>query len=169
KRCDIKSTALLANILGKQRATELGAFEGWMVDADGMVTEGTSTNAWIVTRDRKLVTRDLSAAILSGITRKRLLAVAERLGYPLEQRAFSIAETQGAAEAFLTSSTSLVLPVSSIDGKRVGEGRAGSLSLALRQAYLDFVMASPVAAGTTPSGRARSCSTGTIPSSTTGR
>ncbi len=142
-RCDIKSVSLLPNILGKQKAAEAGAYEAWQVDADGMVTEGTSTNAWIVTPDRKLVTRDLSAAILSGITRKRLIAVAAEKGYPLEERAFTVAEAKAACEAFLTSSTSLVLPVSRLDGQAIGEGSAGPLSLALRQAYVDFVMTQP--------------------------
>ncbi|MEX0808133.1 MAG: D-amino-acid transaminase [Dongiaceae bacterium] len=141
RRCDIKATSLLANILSKQAAVERDAFEGWLLDDDGDVTEGTSTNAWIVTPDKKLVTRDLSDAILSGITRKRLIAVATDKGYALEQRSFSVAEAQGAQEAFITSSTSLVLPVASIDGKPVGTGRAGPLALALRQAYLDFVLA----------------------------
>jgi D-alanine transaminase len=142
-RCDIKATALLANIMGKQAAAERGAFEAWMVDDDGAVTEGTSTNAWIVSRDKRLVTRNLSHAILSGITRKRLLTVAAGQGYPLEERAFTIAEAQEAREAFLTSSTSLVLPITRIDGKKVGDGVAGPLALALRRAYLDFVMAEP--------------------------
>jgi D-alanine transaminase len=145
RRCDIKSTSLLGNILSKQTAVEQGAFEGWLLDDAGNVTEGTSTNAWIVTADKRLITRDLSQSILSGITRKRLLAVAGGKGYALEERAFSTAEAQRAAEAFITSSTSLVLPVSSIDGKPVGSGRAGPLALALRQAYLDFVLASPAA------------------------
>jgi D-alanine transaminase len=143
RRCDIKAIALLPNVLGKQQAVEQGAFEGWMVDEAGNVTEGTSTNAWIVSRDNRLVTRDLSAAILSGITRKRLIAVAADRGYPVEERAFTIAEAQGAREAFITSSTALVLPVATIDGRKVGEGRAGPLALALRRAYLDFVLSEP--------------------------
>ena len=145
RRCDIKATALLGNILSKQSAVEQGAFEGWLVDDDGCVTEGTSTNAWIVTPDRRLITRNLSNAILSGITRKRLISVAAKQGYKLEERAFTVAEAQAAAEAFITSSTSLVLPIASIDGKPVGSGRAGPLALALRQAYLDFVLAAPPA------------------------
>jgi D-alanine transaminase len=142
-RCDIKSTALLPNILGKQEAAERGAFEAWMVDRDGFVTEGTSTNAWIVTKDRHLVTRTLSTAILSGITRKRLLAVANEEGYPLDVRSFTVAEAKESAEAFITSSTSLVMPVSSIDGHKLGDGRAGPLSMKLRRAYVDFVLAGP--------------------------
>ncbi|MEX2200502.1 MAG: D-amino-acid transaminase [Dongiaceae bacterium] len=145
RRCDIKATALLGNILSKQSAVEQGAFEGWLVDDSGDVTEGTSTNAWIATPDKRLVTRNLSNAILSGITRKRLIAVAAEKGFKLEERAFTVAEAQKAAEAFITSSTSLVLPVASIDGKPVGSGRSGPLALALRQAYLDFVLAAPPA------------------------
>ncbi len=145
RRCDIKATALLANIMGKQQAVEQGAFEAWMVDEDGAVTEGTSTNAWIVSRDNRLVTRNLSTAILSGITRKRLIAVAAEHDYPVEERPFTIAEAQGAREAFITSSTSLVLPVTAVDGRKVADGRAGPLALALRRAYLDFVMTEPPA------------------------
>jgi D-alanine transaminase len=98
-----------------------------------------------VTPDKRLITRNLSNAILSGITRKRLITVAAEKGYKLEERAFTVAEAQAAAEAFITSSTSLVLPIASIDGKPVGSGRAGPLTLALRQAYLEFVLAAPPA------------------------
>src|SRR5215475_2549252 len=103
RRCDIKSVSLLPNVLGKQAAAEAGAFEAWLVDDDGCVTEGTSTNAWIVTRAGRLVTRDLSAAILSGITRLSLLRLLRTQGIALEERRFSVEEARTAAEAFLTS------------------------------------------------------------------
>lgn len=141
KRCDIKSVALLPNILGKQAAREAGAHEAWQVDEDGMVTEGTSTNAWIVTKDGKLVTRNANESILNGITRLTLINLAGRHGLELEERSFSVEEAKQAREAFISSATSFVTPVTRIDGAAVGNGRAGSLSLDLRQAYLDYAEA----------------------------
>ncbi len=137
-RCDIKSVSLLPNVLAKQRAREAGAYEAWFVDAAGLVTEGSSTNAWIVTKDGKLVTRSANHAILNGITRQSTIRLAHENGLLLEQRAFSVAEAQAAREAFLTSTTSLVLPVTEIDGKAIGNGKAGSFALKLRAIYLDY-------------------------------
>ncbi|MEQ8357271.1 MAG: D-amino-acid transaminase [Kiloniellaceae bacterium] len=138
-RCDIKSVSLLPNILGKQQAVEAGAYEAWQVDGDGQVTEGTSTNAWIVTKDGKVVTRDATQAILNGITRITLLELIKAEGYELEERSFSVAEAKAAREAFLTSSTSFVLPVSQLDGQPIGNGHPGILSGKLRQRYLDYM------------------------------
>lgn len=135
KRCDIKSVSLLPNILGKQAAVEAGAFEAWMVAEDGRVTEGTSTNAWIVTKDNKLVTREVSNAILNGITRVSLLQLAESQGVEVEQRAFTVDEALEAREAFITSSTNFVMPVTRIDDKPVGNGHPGLLTLRLREVY----------------------------------
>jgi D-alanine transaminase len=139
RRCDIKSIALLPNVLGKQAAAEAGAFETWLVDDSGNITEGTSTNAWIVTRDGRLVTRDLSSTILAGITRRALLDLARTEDLSIEERAFSVAEAAAAAEAFLTSTTSLVLPVTRIDGRPVGDGKPGAISQSLRDMYLRHV------------------------------
>jgi D-alanine transaminase len=139
QRCDIKSVSLLPNILGKQQAVEAGAYEAWQVDKDGMVTEGTSTNAWIVTQDNKVVTRDATHSILGGITRLTLLALIREAGYELDERPFSVAEARAAKEAFLTSSTSFVLPVTQIDGQPVGNGHPGLLTIKLRQHYLDYM------------------------------
>ena len=139
KRCDIKSVSLLPNILAKQQAVAAGAYEAWMVDSEGRVTEGTSTNAWIVTKDDKLVTRNANNAILNGITRISLLRVAESQGVKLEERPFTVNEAQDAREAFLTSSTNFVMPVTRIDGKPVGNGHPGILTGKLREAYLDYV------------------------------
>jgi len=138
-RCDIKSIALLANVLGKQEAQERGAFEAWMVDKDGMVTEGTSTNSWIVTADKRVITRQLSSAILAGITRGSLLKRIETDGYVFEQRPFSVQEAKAATEAFLTSSTSLVLAVTQIDETRIGDGKPGPLTRKLRELFLAYV------------------------------
>ena len=138
-RCDIKSVSLLPNILGKQAAVEAGAYEAWQVDAGGMVTEGTSTNAWIVTPDNKVVTRDATHSILNGITRITLLELIRREGYALEERSFSVDEARAAREAFLTSSTSFVLPITQLDGKPIGNGHPGILTGKLRQHYLDYM------------------------------
>lgn len=138
-RCDIKSISLLPNILGKQAAVEAGAYEAWQVDADGMVTEGTSTNAWIVTADNTVVTRDASHSILNGITRSSLLALIQREGYAVEERPFSLEEAKAAREAFLTSSTSFVLPVTQLDGKPIGNGHPGLLTGKLRQHYIEYM------------------------------
>ena len=134
-RCDIKSVSLLPNVLGKQQAREAGAFEAWQVDRDGMVTEGTSTNVWIVTDGGELVTRNPGAAILNGITRLAVLEIAREQGVPLPERAFSLVEARAAREAFVTSTTAFVLPVTFIDGKAVGDGRPGPLARVLRERY----------------------------------
>jgi D-alanine transaminase len=138
-RCDIKSVSLLPNILGKQAAVEAGAYEAWQVDEAGMVTEGTSTNAWIVTSDNKVVTRDATHSILNGITRISLIELIRREGYELEERAFSVEEAKAAREAFLTSSTSFVLPITQLDGKPIGNGHPGILTGKLREHYLDYM------------------------------
>ena len=138
-RCDIKSVSLLPNVLAKQQAVEAGAFEAWQIDADGMVTEGTSTNAWIVTQDGTLVTRNANNEILNGITRISLLRVAEAEGVAFEERPFSIEEARAAREAFLTSSTNFVMPVTRIDEQPVGNGHPGLLTGKLRDGYLSYV------------------------------
>ncbi len=142
-RCDIKSVSLLPNVLGKQQAVEAGAFEAWLVDGDGNVTEGTSTNAWIVTADDSLVTRDTGQAILNGVTRLAVLRIAKEVGLAFAERAFSVGEAQGAREAFLTSSTSMVLPVTRIDDRPVGDGRPGPVSVRLRSVYSGYMAEAP--------------------------
>jgi D-alanine transaminase len=141
QRCDIKSLALLPNVLGKQTARQAGAFEAWQVDAAGRVTEGTSTNAWIVTTDGTIVTHPADHAILNGVTRLALLAIIAREGCRVEERPFTVAEAQGAREAFLTSTTSDVLPVVRIDGAPIGNGHPGILTQRLRAAYLEHTEA----------------------------
>jgi D-alanine transaminase len=139
QRCDIKSVSLLPNILAKQQAREAGAYEAWQVDADGRVTEGASTNAWIVTKAGELVTRSASNAILNGITRLALIAIAAKLGVRLVERSFTVAEAKEAREAFITSATSFVLPVVQVDDRVIGNGEPGSISLQLREAYADHM------------------------------
>ena len=115
-------------MLGKQRAKEAGAYEAWQVDRDGRVTEGTSTNAWIVTADGAAVTRQADNAILNGVTRLAVFDIIRREGYRLVERPFTVAEAKTAREAFLTSTTVELLPVVRIDGDPVGDGRPGPLS-----------------------------------------
>lgn len=136
QRCDIKSVALLPNALGKQAARTAGAFEAWQVDGGGRVTEGTSTNAWIVAADGAIVTHPADHAILNGVTRLALLAIIAREGCRVEERAFTVEEAKAAREAFLTSTTSDVLPVVRIDGAPVGNGHPGLLTQRLRTLYL---------------------------------
>jgi len=135
QRCDIKSVALVANVLGKQAAREKGAYEAWQVDGAGQITEGTSTNAWIVTADGTVVTRAADTAILNGVTRLAILDIIRREGYRLVERPFTVAEAKAAREAFLTSTTADLLPVVRIDDSPVGEGRPGPLGEKLRVAY----------------------------------
>lgn len=135
-RCDIKSTSLLANVLARQHAHECGAFEAWQLDADGLVTEGTASNAWIVTGEGELVTHNATHAILSGITRQAVADIAAAHGLVPRQRAFSVSEAKAASEAFLTSTTSLVKPVIRIDDTVIGEGTIGPLTERLLDWYI---------------------------------
>jgi D-alanine transaminase len=140
-RPDIKTVGLLPNALGKQQAREAGAYEAWQVDRDGRVTEGTSTNAWIVTAEGEVVTRQADHSILNGVTRRGLLQLLGGEGLRLAERPFSVAEAKAAREAFLTSTTNFVLPVVSIDGAPVANGHPGTLTLRLRALYDAYVAA----------------------------
>jgi D-alanine transaminase len=135
-RRDIKSINLLANVLAKQAASEQGAVEAWLVDQDGMVTEGSSTSAWIATAQGELVTRPNSTEILPGVTRSVVVEVARDLSLTLQLRPFSREEAYAAREAFLTSTSSFVLPITQIDGRPVGDGKPGPIAARLREAYL---------------------------------
>ncbi len=120
----------------RKQARAAGAYEAWQVDRDGKVSEGTSTNVWIVTGDGAVVTRQADSAILSGVTRLAVFDIIRREGCSLVERAFSVAEAKAAREAFLTSTTAELLPVVRIDGDPVGDGRPGPLSRRLREFYL---------------------------------
>jgi D-alanine transaminase len=137
ERVDIKTVGLLPNVLAKQAAREAGAKEAWFVDAKGFVTEGSSTNAWIVTRDGAVVTRQADHGILRGITRTVVLEVIAEHGLKLEERAFTMEEAYAAREAFITSATQFVTPVVRIDGKPIGNGAPGLIASALRRDYHD--------------------------------
>ena len=138
RRCDIKSVSLLPNVLAKQQAVETGAYETWMVDDDGHVTEGSSTNAWILARDGCVVTRPLDNAILGGITRQTLIRLAHGAGVDVVERAFSVDEAKAAREAFMTSTTNLVRPVTQIDDTVIGNGEPGETSQHLLGLYLAY-------------------------------
>jgi D-alanine transaminase len=135
-RVDIKTINLLPNVLAKQAALEAGFGDAWLVDTQGFVTEGTAQNAWIVDSNGILRTRPSSNDILRGITRDTIIKTAKDLGYPLEERAFTLAEAKSAREAFITSATSFVTPVTRIDEAIIGNGGAGIIATSLRQAYL---------------------------------
>jgi D-alanine transaminase len=137
-RVDIKSLSLLPNVLAKQAAREQGAREAWLVDKTGHVTEGSSSNAWIINRDGKLLTRHLDHGILPGITRAVLIESLKSHGVELEERAFTVEEAYAAREAFITSATQSVMPVVSIDGRPVGNGAPGLIATALRRDYHRF-------------------------------
>ncbi len=134
-RCDIKSIALLPNCLAKQQAAEAGAYEAWLVDDDGHVTEGSSSNAWIVTKDGALVTRQADHGILRGITRQTILKLAAEAGLDFEERPFTVAEAYEAKEAFVTSATSFVTPVVRLDDRAIGNGKPGLLTERLLDVY----------------------------------
>jgi D-alanine transaminase len=142
-RRDIKSVALLAQVLAKQAAAEAGAGEAWMIE-DGKVTEGGSSSAFILTKDDVLVTRQNGSKILPGCTRKAVVALAEERQLRVEERAFTVEEALAAKEAFITSATLFVQPVVSIDGRKVAGGKPGPMTNRLREIYIDFARATAV-------------------------
>jgi D-alanine transaminase len=135
-RRDIKSVNLLPNVLARQQARDAGAFEAWYVDRDGLVTEGTSSNAFIVDAQGRLRTRARSTDVLHGVTRAAFLQLARDRQVKLLEQAFTIAEAQGAREAFISAAGNPAVPVIAIDNVPVGEGRPGPVTQALRAAYL---------------------------------
>ena len=136
-RRDIKTVQLLPNLLAKQAAKKAGAFEAWLVDEEGYVTEGSSTTAWIVDDSGALVTRDLSNAILPGVTRQIMLAAAHETQMKVVERKFTVAEALQAREAFLSSATGAAVPVVVIDGQKIGSGAPGPLTKRIRDLYVE--------------------------------
>jgi D-alanine transaminase len=131
-RVDIKTIGLLPNVLARQAAIEQGARDAWFVDGNGAVTEGASTNAWIVTQAGAVVTHPADHAILRGVTRTVLFDAIKAQGLAIEERAFTLKEAFAAKEAFATAATQIVLPVVSIDGRMIGDGKPGPVATALR-------------------------------------
>ena len=135
ERVDIKTVSLLPNVMARQAAREQGAREAWFVDAGGTVTEGSSSNAWIVTGDGLIVTRPAERGILKGITRTVVLEVAAKQGLRVEERGFTVDEAKAASEAFMTAASQIVMPVVTIDGSKVGEGTPGPVARELRARF----------------------------------
>ena len=134
KRRDIKSVNLLVQVLAKQDAYARGGKEGWMVE-DGVITEGVSSSAYIV-KDKTIITRPLSNEILPGIRRRTLLELCAAESIKLEQRLFTLDEALAADEAFISSATTIVLPVVSIDGQKISSGEPGPITQKLRALYV---------------------------------
>ncbi len=139
KNRNIKSIALLGQVLAKQEAAEKGAFEAWMVE-DGKVTEGSSSSAYIV-KDGTVITRPLSREILPGIRRKVLMQLAAQHQIRIEERPFSVDEALSADEAFLSSASSFVLPIVEIDGEKIADGTPGPVARRMREIYLSAARA----------------------------
>ncbi|MEM6847052.1 MAG: D-amino-acid transaminase [Pseudomonadota bacterium] len=145
KRVDIKSTAMLAQVLAKQAARSAGAGEAWMVDEEGFVTEGSSSSAWIVGTDGTLITRPANGSILPGVTRLAIMDYAAKNGIRVEERFFTVEEAQAAREAFITAATATVTPVTQVDDKVLGNGKPGSVASGLRSHFHDGLEAISVA------------------------
>ncbi|MHC0507170.1 D-amino acid aminotransferase [Achromobacter aegrifaciens] len=142
QRRDIKSVSLIAQVLAKQAAQGAGAFEALMVDADGVVTEGSSSSALLVDAQGRIVVRPLSREILPGCTRAAVLALAAKRGVAVEERKFTLDECRRATELVLTSALHFVLPVIELDGQPIGTGRPGPVCRELRQLYMEYALAS---------------------------
>jgi D-alanine transaminase len=142
-RVDIKTVSLLPNVLAKQKAREAGAFEAWFVDRDGFITEGASTNAWIVTADRTLVTRPADFGILRGISRSVVVDLAACHGLRVEERRFTVREALAASEAFVTAASTLVMPVVRLDGCPIADGKPGRLTAELRARFHEAAETAP--------------------------
>ena len=142
KRRDIKTVGLLAPCMGKQAAIDAGADDAWMVE-DGFITEGTSNNAYIVTRDNKIKTRHLGNQILSGITRSAVLKFSTQAGMEVVEEPFSVEEIYQATEAFITSASMFVMPVVSVNGKDIGSGKPGPVAEKLRKVYISTARERP--------------------------
>ena len=139
QRRDIKSISLLAQAMAKHAARKAGADDAWMVES-GYVTEGSSTNAFIVTTDGTLVTPDLTNKILHGITRRAILRLAAEKNLTIEERPFTPEEAYNAAEAFATGSSFFVFPIVKIDGHILSNGVPGPVTNTLRQLYIDMAL-----------------------------
>ena len=137
KRRDIKTVGLLAPSMAKQAAIDAGANDAWMIE-DGYVTEGTSNNAYIVTAQGDIKTRQLGHEILSGITRAAVLQLCQESGQKIIEEAFTLDEVKQASEAFITSASTFVLPVVSMDGQNIGSGKPGPIAQKLRKLYIDI-------------------------------
>jgi D-alanine transaminase len=135
ERRDIKSVGLLANVLARQSAAEQKAYEALLVRDDGVVTEASASNAWIITADKTIVTHPATNTILGGITRQTVMKLARDAGYAVAERPFTLEEARSAKEVFLTGTTTFVMPVTQIDDQPVANGASGLIALDLRKCY----------------------------------
>ncbi len=138
KRVDIKSLNLLAPVLAKQSAFERKSQEAWLVDENGFITEGSSSNAWIL-KNKTLLTRPVSNSILNGITRKSFIKGLLKNGYKLKEKKFNLTDIRKSEEAYITSATQYVMPVVKINGKKIGNGKVGKFAKIFRDIYMESV------------------------------
>lgn len=136
QRKDIKTTQLLFATLIKTEAHKLGADDAWLIDGDGFVNEGTSNNAYIIDKNNKIITRNLSNKLLPGITRKTIIEVAKKLKLSIEERPFTVKEALESNEAFISSASTLIAPVTKIDKNNIGKGHIGPITEILRETYI---------------------------------
>ena len=136
QRKDIKTTQLLYATLIKTEAHKLGADDAWLIDTDGFVNEGTSNNAYIIDKNNNIITRNLSNKLLPGITRKTIIEVAKKLKLSIEERPFTVKEALESNEAFISSASTLIAPVTKIDKNNIGKGHIGPITEILRETYI---------------------------------
>lgn len=139
KRRDIKSISLLPNILAKQEARKEGFFEAVQINQDNFITEGSSTNIWMIDHKNTLLTHPVNQDILNGITRCRIITLAQELQIPVKERPFTVKEALCAKEMFLSSTTAGALPITKIDNTQIANGQAGPISLKLAKAYITYM------------------------------
>ena len=137
-KCNLKSISLLANVLAKQKAIEEGGMESWFV-RNGFVTEGSTSNAWIITKKKEILTHPVGHFILPGVARQRVFKIAKRLGENVYEKRFSVSEALRAKEAFITSTTKFIQPVIKIDNQVIGSGSPGLITEKLREAYFKYI------------------------------
>jgi len=136
QRKDIKTTQLLFATLIKTEAHKLGADDAWLIDGDGFVNEGTSNNSYIIDKNNNIITRNLSNKLLPGITRKTIIEVAKKLKLSIEERPFNVKEALESNEAFISSASTLIAPVTKIDKNNIGKGQMGPITEILRETYI---------------------------------
>ncbi len=137
-RPDIKTISLLPNCLAKQAAREVGAYEAWFVDDEGYVVEGSSSNAWIINNNNEIITKNPDGSILKGITRAAIMKEIEAMQLALVERAFTLSEAIEAKEAFISSATTLVMPIVKIDNHAIGGGEVGEMAKSLLAEFYNF-------------------------------
>ena len=136
-RPDIKTTQLLPNVLAKTLANKNNAYESIFIDDEGFVTEGSSSNIWVLNKENQLITRNLDGKILSGITRNSISLFAKKNNIAVIEKKFTQIELYNAKEVFLTSASSFIMPIVQIDDQNINQGLVGNVSLELRKLYFD--------------------------------